>query len=108
MYAVRSLYHWKSALPAASNALITFREAPGLEGFMGYFEVALNHLCTSACPSQKEKPQAPLWKEAGTSPQLLLLTPTMKKASFTEAGCSSRVSHVIAGLGTSAVFRNCR
>src|SRR5437762_12703975 len=85
-----------------------FREAPGLDVFTGYFEVLLNHLCTSACPSQKEKPQAPLWKEAGTSPQLLLFTPTMKKASFTEAGCSSSVSHVFAGLGISAVLRNCR
>src|SRR5439155_21210338 len=52
---IRSLYHWKSFLPAASKCFVEKMY------LTGYRDVALNHLCISECPSAKENPHAPSW-----------------------------------------------
>src|SRR5258705_13937815 len=91
-----------------------FSQLPGIPPKKGFrlprFASWPCHFLISACPSAKEKPHAPLWYEAGTSPhaELFLSLEAMKKPSLMTSGFSSRVSQVEAGFGTEDSLRNCR
>ena len=102
MKAVLSFHHAKSFFPSASN------EGVPQPYFTGILVEELSHFFNSEWPSANENELPPPWLEAGVSPHWLRFGPLMKYPSLILSGCSSRVTQVLPGLGTSETFMNCR
>ena len=102
MKAVLSFHQAKSFFPSASN------EGVPQPYFTGILVEELSHFFNSEWPSANEKELPPPWLEAGVSPHWLRFGPLMKYPSLILSGCSSRVTQVLPGLGTSETFMNCR